>query len=266
MSYGRFNTQRYQAYATTGLGGGVAMDVEGLFTKGNGFLTNILNGDDHVGAYQNWTVRSGLKFELSDKVLARYTHSRENDPTAILTNSNTDTTTDPTTGMSWGVQTLKVPGFYTTNPNQVAANLPTSITSNTDIAQLTVKADLSFANLTSYSQWRREDVNQSEDLDQTGLPIFQLGLPIYNRPRCRCVPNGRIRPKNTLWLCSATTSPTSATGPRSSTTASGSVLRGVHLRPGVWRSARNFEEGTRQSQLSTGCASERLPFAHNEET
>lgn len=183
VSYGRFNAQRFQGYATTGLGSQIAVDLEGLFTKGNGFLTNILNGDDHVGAYQNWTVRTGLKFQLSDRVsvLARYTRAHENDPTAIETNSNTDTTTDPTTGLPWGVQTQKVAGFYTTNPNQVANNLPTFLTSGTNIAQLTIKADLDFATLTSYSQWRQEDVNQSEDLDQTGLPIFQLGLPIFDQ-------------------------------------------------------------------------------------
>ena len=112
--------------------------------------------------------------------MLRYTLSREDDPTAILTNSNTDTTINPTTGMPWGVTTPQVPGLYTTDPNRVANNLPTFITSDTNIAQLTVKADLNFADLTSYSQWRRENVNQSENLDQTGLPIFQLGLPIDN--------------------------------------------------------------------------------------
>jgi iron complex outermembrane receptor protein len=183
VSYGRFNSQRYQAYATTGLGGGVAVDVAGLFSKGDGFLTNIVNGDDDVGAYENWTVRTGLKFELGDKVsvLARYVHSKQDDPTAILTNSNTDTTIDPTTGRPWGVQTLTVPGLFTTDPDRVANNLPTFITSDTDIVQLTVKADLGFANFTSYSQYRQEDVNQSEDLDQTALPIFQLGLPIFDK-------------------------------------------------------------------------------------
>jgi iron complex outermembrane receptor protein len=183
VSYGSFNAERFQGYVTGGIGAGVALDIEGLFSKGNGFLTNILDDDNHVGAYDNYTVRAGLKAEIGDKVsvVAHYTHSRENDPTAILTNSNTDTSVDPTTGKPWGLQTQGVPGFYTTNPNQVADNLPTFITSATDIAQVTVKADLDFANLTSYSQWRREDVNQSEDLDQTGLPIFQLGLPIFDR-------------------------------------------------------------------------------------
>ena len=183
VSYGRFNAQRYEGYATTGLGGGVAGDVTALYSKGNGFLTNIINGDDDVGAYKNWTVRAGLKFEIGEKVsiLVRYVRSKQDDPTGILTNSNTDTTIDPTTGQPWGVQTFAVPGLFTTDPNKVANNLPTFIKSQTDIAQLTVKADLGFANLTSYSQWRQEDVDQSEDLDQTGLAIFQLGLPIFDQ-------------------------------------------------------------------------------------
>jgi iron complex outermembrane recepter protein len=182
VTYGKFNAQRYQAYATSG-SEIAAMDIEGIYTKGNGFLTNILNGDDHVGAYGNWTIRTGLKVNASDKVsvLARFAHSRENDPNPMLTNSNTDTAVDPTTGQPWGVQTFAVPGLYTTNPNQVAANLPRFVTSITNIGQVTVKADLGFADLTSYSQYRQEDVDQSEDLDQTGLPIFQLGLPIYDK-------------------------------------------------------------------------------------
>lgn len=184
VSYGKFNEQRYQGYGTTGVGiDGVAVDLEGILTKGNGFITNIINDDDHSAAYQNWTVRGGLKVDFNDRfsALFRYSHSREDDPTAIQTNSNVDSSIDPTTGKVWGIQTPAVPGFYTTNPNQVADNLPTYIKSQTDIAQLTLKADLGFANFTSYSQWRRENVDQSENLDQTGLPIFQLGLPIFDR-------------------------------------------------------------------------------------
>jgi iron complex outermembrane recepter protein len=183
VSYGSFNAQRFQGYGTTGLFGNVAaLDVEGIFSKGDGHISNVVDGDDHVGAYKDWTVRTGLKVNFTDKLsaLLRYTLSRENDPTSILVNSNTDTTINPTTGMPWGVTTHAVPGLYTTNPNQVANNLPTFITSDSNIAQLTLKADLNFADFTSYSQWRREVVNQSENLDQTGLPIFQLGLPIYN--------------------------------------------------------------------------------------
>ena len=182
VSYARFNTQKYQAYATGGMGI-VAMDVEGTYTQSNNFIRNILtdvNKDNYAAKYQNWTARTGLKFQFSDavSVLLRYSHTKQNDPTPVQTNSNTDTTIDPTTGKSWGTQTFAVPGLYTTNPNQVAANLPRYDIPTTDIETMTIKADLGFANFTSLSQYRQELTQQSTDLDQTGLPIFELGLPI----------------------------------------------------------------------------------------
>lgn len=179
-SFGRYNAAKFQGYATFGVAPGVAVDVEEVFSKGNGYFTNIVNNDNHVGAYQDWTVRGGLKIELSPdvSVLARYQHSDINDPTGQMFASNTDTTIDPTTGLPFGTQTFTVPGTYTTKPGEVAQDVRSYIHTKTDIAQLTLKADLGFANFTSYSQWRRENTDQSENLDQTALPIFQLGLPI----------------------------------------------------------------------------------------
>ena len=181
-SYGRFDSKKLQAYGTYGLTDRIAVDLEGLWADGDGFVTNILDGDDHVGSYENWTVRAGLKFQISDSVslLARYSHSDMNDPTAMMTNSNTDKTVDPTTGRPWGIQTFAVPGRFTTGKNEIAADIPRRIRTKTDIAQATLKADLGFANLTSYSQYRKEKTDQSEDLDHTGLTIFQLGLPIID--------------------------------------------------------------------------------------
>ncbi len=182
-SYGSFNAQKYQGYATFGLTQGLAVDLEGVFQKGDGFVTNIVDGNDKVGAYQNWTVRAGIKGQLGDNVtvLARYQHSDLNDPSGMMLNSNTDSTIDPGTGQPWGVQTKTAPGLYTTNPDEIAANQKRFIRTKSDIAQFTIKADLGFANLTSYSQYRAETTDQSEDLDQTAFPIFQLGLPIIDR-------------------------------------------------------------------------------------
>jgi iron complex outermembrane receptor protein len=196
VSYARFNTQKYQAYATGGIGI-VAMDLEGTYTQSNNFIRNIVpdvNKNNYAAAYENWTVRTGLKVQFSDavSVLLRYSHTKQDDPTPVQTNSNTDTTIDPTTGKSWGTQTHTSPtGFgplgpysvnpnyvYTTNPNLVAANQVRYDIPTTDIETMTVKADLGFANLTSLSQYREELTQQSTDLDQTGLPIFELGLPI----------------------------------------------------------------------------------------
>jgi iron complex outermembrane receptor protein len=188
VSYGSFNAQKYEGYATTGLGAGFSGDIEGVFSKGNGNVTNIVNNNDHVGAYENWTVRAGLKWQITDgfSALLRYTHAREDDPTPMLYNSNTDTSVNPSTGKPWGIQTFTPPGYYTTNPNQVAESLPVFFRSNTDIAQLTLKGDLGFADLTSYSQWREEDANQSLDEVDTGTPsvfapgYLQLGLPVFD--------------------------------------------------------------------------------------
>jgi iron complex outermembrane receptor protein len=182
-SYGSFNAQRYQGYATFGIAKGIAMDVEGIYAKGDGFQTNILDNDHHVGAYENWTVRTGLKIDVTDgwTILGRYTHSHMDDPSSQLTNSNTDTTIDPTTGQPWGITTFTAPGLYTTDHDKVAANIPRFTTTNSDIGQLTIRGDLGFANIASYTQYRHEHTDQSEDLDQVGLDIFQLGLPIIDK-------------------------------------------------------------------------------------
>jgi iron complex outermembrane receptor protein len=182
VSYGRFASQKYQAYATGGYGI-VAADVEGVYSKGSGFITNIVDEDSHVAAYENWTIRTGLKFQFTDTLSAlfRYTHSNQDDPSTQMLNSNTDTSIDPTTGKPWGLQTFNFgPGSYTTNPNQIAAGLPRLYTNDTDIITGTVKYDLGFANFTSLSQYRQENVNQSESLGQIAPTFFQLGLPIFD--------------------------------------------------------------------------------------
>ncbi len=183
VDYGQFNAQRYQAYATTGLFGGLAGDIEGIFAKGHGFLTDITDHNNHVGSYEDWTLRTGLKWQITDgfSALLRYTHSRTDDPNPDLGNSNTDTSIDPTTGKPFGIQTFTVPGTFTTNPNQVATRLPIFIRTNTDIAQLTLRGDLGFADLTSYSQWRQEDTDESINQNFAATPgSLQLGLPIFD--------------------------------------------------------------------------------------
>ena len=182
VQYGRFDSQKYQMYATGGMGI-VAGDIAAVYSKGSGFITNIFDGNSDVAAYQNYTTRAGLKFQFTDGVslLLRYTHSEQDDPSTQMLNSNTDTSIDPTTGKPWGVQTFTTfPGGYTTNPNQIDAGLPRLYKNRTDIEQATVKADLGIADFTSYSQYREEIVNQSESLGQIAATIFQLGLPILD--------------------------------------------------------------------------------------
>jgi hypothetical protein len=84
----------------------------------------------------------------------------------------------------------------------VAELQPVFVTSQNTVAQLTVKADLDFANFTSYTQWRKENANASENLAQAAVPIFNLGsadprlhrkpgIPVYLETRLGPAMDGR---------------------------------------------------------------------------
>ena len=198
ISYGRYNEVRGQAYATFGLGEKVAMDIEGNYSRGDGFLTNISN-NQRVGRYENWSARVGLKAELSDSVsvLLRYIHSEVDDPTSGLMASYRDTGTvagqvyvHPLTGVrtpftiTQGAPFFAAPGQFTYNPDQVAVGSHPSdqqfFRSKSNIFQGTIKADLGFADLTSYTQYRKEDADSRIEGDYSGVEIFDIGLPNDN--------------------------------------------------------------------------------------
>ncbi|WP_395397261.1 TonB-dependent receptor [Novosphingobium sp. BL-8A] len=174
ISYGRFNTVEVQGYATSGLAPGLAFDVEGLYRRSDSFQTNIIDDNDHVGKYNRWSVRTGLKWEVSPdvSVLLRYMHSKTDDPSALMHNAFVDED-----GTRWIYQYTPT-GYYATKPNQVALQPSDGIgaQSNSDIIQGTIKADLGFANLTSYTQYRDERVTSVQDLDATALPIFTIRI------------------------------------------------------------------------------------------
>ncbi len=175
-SYGRFNAQTYQGYATFGLGDRVAFDVEGQLRKGDGYFTNTVDDDKKVGAYENWSVRTGLKFEVSDNVsvLLRYGHSETDDPSLLLANAYV---------YRDGTGSTLPPGSYQTQPGKVAFDpgAPVAFTNTTDTYQGTIKADLGFADLTSYTQYRKESAVNLEDLDSTANNYFNIYIGIEDR-------------------------------------------------------------------------------------
>lgn len=179
LSYGRFNEFRAQAYATFGLSEKVAIDVEGSFRRGDGWLTNISNGK-RVGRFENWSVRTGLKADLSDtvSVMIRYQHSSIDDPTPLLTASYRDSE------IGTGYPYFAAPGQFTFDPDQVATGTHPSdqefYRAKSDVVQGTIKVDLGFADLTSYTQYRKESADASIELDYSGVEYFQLGLPNDN--------------------------------------------------------------------------------------
>jgi len=198
-TYGRFNAQTYQGYVTVGLSDRVAFDVEGQLRKGDGYFTNVIDDDKKVGAYENWSIRTGLKFEVGDNasVLLRYGHSETDDPSLLLTNAYVDR--DGSSGMLSRVPTAAYgtnstanrplvyyyapTGTYATKPSEVAFDpaAPVAFTNVSDTYQGTVKVDLGFGDLTSYTQYRKESAVNLEDLDSTALNLFNIYIGIENR-------------------------------------------------------------------------------------
>lgn len=183
LSYGRFNEFRGQAYATFGIGENVAMDVEGLYARGDGWQRDISNGLRRVGDYENWSVRLGLKADLSDNVsvMIRYQHAENDDPRALLAATYFNPNPVAPDTIVSGTPIFAGPGQFTFDPDLVASGTdPEFFRSKSDVIQGTIKADLGFAKLASYTQWRKETVNASQELDYSGADVFQLGLPNFN--------------------------------------------------------------------------------------
>jgi iron complex outermembrane receptor protein len=174
VSYSRFNEVNAQAYGTTGLGDVVAIDLEGLYRRGDGWKTNIITGKK-VGDFENWTVRTGVKVQLGDDVSAmvRYTHSSTDDPNAALVSSYRDPI--------FGDGAYNTPANQKTyDPDEVGTFYPIFIKTKADVFQGTIKADIGFADFSSFTQYRKEKVDSSISLDYTGAPFFALGLPNHN--------------------------------------------------------------------------------------
>ena len=175
-SYGRFDEFKSQAYFTTGLTDTIAFDLEGMYSRGDGWLTNVVSGFPQ-GHYENWSVRAGLKidFSASTSLLLRYQHARTDDPTPALTASYRD----PVFGS--GAPWFAAPGDVTFDPDQITSRHKQHIRSNSDIFQATFKADLGFADMASYTQYRTEKSDMSLTLSYNGTGIFEIGLPIENK-------------------------------------------------------------------------------------
>ncbi|KMS59629.1 TonB-denpendent receptor [Novosphingobium barchaimii LL02] len=176
VSYGRYNEARAEAFTNYAISDRVALSVEGQYRRGDGWQHDISSGK-RVGGYENWSVRLGLKADLTDNVdvLLRYKHGDVDDPSTML--ASTLDTADFGLGAPFG----GIPGTFTTARNKIATGSVDEVfKSNSDVVQGTIRADLGFANLTSYSQYRSENSVMSQDLDYSGADIFQLGLPNIN--------------------------------------------------------------------------------------
>jgi iron complex outermembrane receptor protein len=199
-TYGRFNAVTLQGYGTFGLSDKIAMDIEGLYRRGDGYMTDRSNGNDKIGKYENWSIRAGLKAQLTDdlSVLLRYTHAETNDPTPELVNTFVDKSGDagffskvsPAGQAIYGLSSSKgqpLPYFYApassyaTKPGDILLNPPIDFRTKSDTFQGTIKADLGFANLTSYTQYRKDHSPYHGDLDATALPFFNILVDVHDQ-------------------------------------------------------------------------------------
>jgi len=177
VSYGRFNTQQYEGYATTGINDNIAVDIEGVLNKGDGFVHNIYNGDDHEGAYDNYALRAGVKFDPTDNLsfLLRFQHSRSDDPTNLLGGTYVANGRPLTIGAF-------IPGtVIATAPDDISNSRPVAFSNVSNVLQLTSALTLPFASLTSYTQGRWEKADTFLNQDYSSLSFFALQIPIYNR-------------------------------------------------------------------------------------
>jgi iron complex outermembrane receptor protein len=192
--FGRFNTFSAQGYVTTGLSENVAIDLEGVYRRSDGHFTDLATGSDDMGQSEAWSVRAGLKADLSDSVsvLLRYSHAENSNPTTQLVNAYIDRSGDADffglvsaagrAAYGGAASSQGLPLVYlfapaatiATAPGDVNLNPPLSFKANSDTAQLTIEADLGFAELTSYSQYRHDSSPYFGDLDATAIPIFNI--------------------------------------------------------------------------------------------
>lgn len=151
-SYENYNAQRYQGYFTTGVMQNLAVDVAGVFQKGNGYTREIATGSDTPGAYQNWMFRTGVKFDPTDKisVLFHYLHDDSYDPATMMTGAYT------IGGMAQSPGAVMPGAIVATGPNTIAYGDGAYFHNLSNAEQLTVGIDLDVANLTSYSQYRED--------------------------------------------------------------------------------------------------------------
>ena len=198
VSYGNYGTQKYQGYATFGLSDSVAVDIEAMHRRGDGFIKNTLTDDGEVGAFDSTSLRLGVLFMPTEdtSVLLRYIKADVDNPQSQLVNAHVDNgarffdqLSDAGRAVYGASSSEGLPliyyytpeGFYETTPNRITSGDTIGFKNESETFQLTVETDLGFADLTSFTQYRTDDSPYYGDLDVTALPFFNLFVGVEDK-------------------------------------------------------------------------------------
>lgn len=167
VSYGSYNAQRYQVYATGGPSDDLAFDIAAVQRRGDGFVDNIVTGSDDDGAYDNWALRVGARWDINERVSAvlRYSKSDKDDATYVAANLYEEGGRVYSTGAFLGAPAA-------TEWDEVSHDYKPEFTLESDSTQLKITADLGFADLTSYTQVRNEVGVHKYDFDGSGIALY----------------------------------------------------------------------------------------------
>ncbi|MDX2276883.1 MAG: TonB-dependent receptor [Hyphomonadaceae bacterium] len=177
-SYSSYNTREFAVYGSTALTENLAADISFASEAGDGWVTNIVTGDDTVGQYENWSARASLLFEPTDSMsfLLAYQHTDQDDARPYIFNIEAD----PVTGDPQALGALFPGGVAPTEPGQVAYDLPNNFTAEIDALYLTSSFDIGSMKLISYTMYRDEENYNLIDQDGTSVQIFDTEFGLTN--------------------------------------------------------------------------------------
>ncbi|HZO55308.1 MAG TPA: TonB-dependent receptor [Bryobacteraceae bacterium] len=167
IAYSTDNTLEGALYDSMGVSDDLALDFSAAFESSDGFVHNIYNGDDSAGGYDNYALRAAALWtpgRASFKLAVQYANQDDGRPYA------TNVIVNPANGMPSAIATL-LGAYVPTTHGQANNSADTRFKSDMHGIFLTSKFDLGFANLVSYTQYRKEDDDNLLDLDGSPLHI-----------------------------------------------------------------------------------------------
>lgn len=172
-NYGKTSTN---LYASTGLTDTLAVDIAAMYESGDGYMDDLVNGDDEIAAYDRQSYRISGLLEASDSLQIEL----------ALSHADTDDPLYNTKG-AWEGHTLArlldpANLIVADGHLEVSNTAPIAGLAKSDGAYLTIEK--TFANdilLKSFTMARRERNFSSLDLDSSNIPVFGVEYTTKNK-------------------------------------------------------------------------------------